>query len=118
MKQDTIDKAILFRDERNWLQFHNPKDLALSLSLEASELLELFQWKSSEEAVSVNKEKMKEELADVLLYSILFADRLGFDLDEIVLSKLEKNGKKYPVELARDSKEKYDALKKAHKEDK
>lgn len=112
-----MEKALLFRDERNWLQFHNPKDLALSLTLEAAELLELFQWKDSDEAVSVNRERMKEELADVLLYSILFADRLGFDLDDIILSKLEKNGRKYPVELARDSKEKYDALKKAHKED-
>lgn len=118
MKQETIDKALLFRDERNWSQFHNPKDLALSLSLEASELLELFQWKSSEEAVAVNEAKMKEELADVLLYAISFADRMGFDLDEIVLDKLEKNGRKYPVELAKDSKEKYDALKRAHKEDK
>lgn len=118
MKQETIDKVLLFRDERNWSQFHNPKDLALSLTLEAAELLELFQWKSSEEASEVNREKMKEELADVLMYSILFADRMGFDLEEIVLSKLEKNGKKYPVELARDSKEKYDALKRAHREDK
>lgn len=117
MKQDTIEKAISFRDERNWKQFHNPKDLALSLTLEAAELLELFQWKSSEEAVSVNEEKMKEELADVLLYAILFADRMNFDLDEIVLSKLEKNSIKYPVELARNSKEKYDALKRAHRED-
>lgn len=112
-----MEKALLFRDERNWSQFHNPKDLALSLTLEAAELLELFQWKDSDEAVSVNRERMKEELADVLLYSILFADRLGFDLDDIILSKLEKNGRKYPVELARDSKEKYDALKRAHKED-
>lgn len=112
-----MEKALLFRDERNWLQFHNPKDLALSLTLEAAELLELFQWKDSDEAVSVNRERMKEELADVLLYSILFADRLGFDLDDIILSKLEKNGRKYPVELAKDSKEKYDALKRAHKED-
>ena len=112
-----MEKALLFRDERNWSQFHNPKDLALSLTLEAAELLELFQWKDSDEAVSVNRERMKEELADVLLYSILFADRLGFDLDDIILSKLEKNGRKYPVELARDSKEKYDALKRVHKED-
>lgn len=112
-----MEKALLFRDERNWSQFHNPKDLALSLTLEAAELLELFQWKDSDEAVSVNRERMKEELADVLLYSILFADRLGFDLDDIILSMLEKNGRKYPVELAKDSKEKYDALKRAHKED-
>ena len=82
-----MEKALLFRDERNWSQFHNPKDLALSLTLEAAELLELFQWKDSDEAVSVNRERMKEELADVLLYSILFADRLGFDLDDIILSK-------------------------------
>ena len=74
------EKIRQFRDERNWQQFHNPKDLALSLSLEASELLELFQWKTSEEAVEKNLDKMKDELADVLIYAILFAKELDFNL--------------------------------------
>lgn len=104
MNNKVIEEVIRFRDEREWKQFHNPKDLAISLSLEASELLELFQWKSNEEALAVNREKMKEELADVLTYSILFADVAGFDIDEIILSKLRKNAEKYPVELARGSK--------------
>lgn len=112
MKRETIEEVIRFRDERDWKQFHNPKDLAISLSLEAGELLELFQWKDNEEALSCNKEKMKEELADVITYSILFADVLGFDLDEIVLSKLVKNREKYPVELAKGNKAKYDQLRK------
>ena len=77
IKKETIDDCISFVHERNWEQFHNPKDLALSLSLEASELLELFQWKSSEEAVGRNREKMKDELADVIVYAIDFASVLG-----------------------------------------
>ncbi len=111
MTQETIDLVLRFRDERNWRQFHNPKDLAISISLEANELLELFQWKTSDEAVAKNREKMAEELADVLAYSINLADVLGFDLDRIVQQKMEKNAKKYPVELAKDKKEKYDELK-------
>lgn len=110
MNDEIIEEVIRFRDERDWKQFHNPKDLAISLSLEASELLELFQWKSNEEALAVNREKMKEELADVLIYSILFSDVAGFDIEEIILSKLRKNAEKYPVELARGSKAKYNEL--------
>ncbi len=111
MKDESIRKVLDFRDERDWKQFHNPKDLALSISLEASELLELFQWKDSDEAVSVNRDKMAEELADILSYVISFADVMDFDLDEILLAKLEKNAKKYPVELSKGSKEKYTVLK-------
>lgn len=111
MTQETIDLVLRFRDERNWKQFHNPKDLAISLSLEANELLELFQWKSSEEAVAKNRDKMAEELADVLAYAINLADVLDLDLDEIVRKKMAKNARKYPVELAKDRKEKYDELK-------
>lgn len=111
MQDETIRKVLEFRDERNWKQFHNPKDLAISISLEASELLELFQWKSSEEATLRNRDKMADELADVLAYVISFADVMDFDLDQILLHKLEENGRKYPVELARNSKEKYNVLK-------
>lgn len=104
------EKILQFRDERNWQQFHNPKDLALSLSLEASELLELFQWKSSEEAVEKNLDKMKDELADVLIYAILFANELNLDVEEIIAKKIKKNNEKYPVKLSKNSKQKYSEL--------
>ncbi|PEP90540.1 nucleotide pyrophosphohydrolase [Bacillus toyonensis] len=110
MNQTILEKVLKFRDDRNWKQFHNPKDLAISLSLEASELLENFQWKSSEEAVETKKEDMKDELADVLIYSMLLADQLDIDLEEIILNKIEKNNKKYPVEKSRDSKKKYNEI--------
>lgn len=103
-------QVLKFRDDRNWQQFHNPKDLALSLSLEASELLELFQWKSNEEAIEENLEEMKEELADIVIYSILFADKLEFDLKEIIENKLALNNIKYPVALSKNSKKKYTDL--------
>ena len=105
--EELREKILKFRDERNWKQFHILKDLALSLSLEASELLELFQWKTSEEAVEKNLEKMKEELADVLIYAILFANETGMDLNSVVQEKLHKNAKNYPVDKAFGSKEKY-----------
>ncbi|MES1051768.1 nucleotide pyrophosphohydrolase [Bacillus thuringiensis] len=110
MNQTILEKVLKFRDDRNWKQFHNPKDLAISLSLEASELLENFQWKSSEEAVETKKEDMKDELADVLIYSMLLADQLDIDLEEIIINKIEKNNKKYPVEKSRDSKKKYNEI--------
>ncbi len=100
MNQTILEKVLKFRDDRNWKQFHNPKDLAISLSLEASELLENFQWKSSEEAVETKKEDMKDELAD----------QLDIDLEEIIINKIEKNNKKYPVEKSRDSKKKYNEI--------
>lgn len=103
-----IEKILQFSDERNWQQFHNPKDLALSLSLEASELLELFQWKTSEEAVEKNLDKMKDELADVLIYAILFGNEINTDIKEIIESKLAKNDSKYPVDKSYSSKLKYD----------
>lgn len=96
-----------FRDDRDWRQFHNPKDLALSLSVEASELLENFQWKTSEEAVEANQENLKEELADVFIYALMLSDDLKFHVEEIIKDKLEKNGEKYPVEKSKGNKEKY-----------
>ncbi|MCS1384837.1 nucleotide pyrophosphohydrolase [Lysinibacillus sphaericus] len=92
------ENILQFRDQRNWQQFHNPKDIALSLSLEASELLELFQWKTSEESVGKNLDKMKDELADVLIYAILFANETDMDLVNIINNKLQKNSRKYPIE--------------------
>ncbi len=111
MKQETIDKVLKFRDDRNWKQFHNPKDLAISVSLEAAELLEIFQW-SAEDVVCADKiDKIKEELADVINYCILMADACGLDLDEIISAKVDRNCEKYPVEKAYGSKEKYTVLK-------
>jgi len=96
-----------FRDERDWAQFHNPKDLALALSIEASELLELFLWKSAEEA---DTDKMKEELADVLAYAFMLADKYGLDIAQIMQDKLAKNRLKYPVAKAKGSAKKYNEL--------
>ena len=99
-----------FRDERNWRQFHNEKDLSLSISLEAAELLELFQWKSSEEVVGNKQERLAEELADVLIYSYMLADNLDFDINDIIRKKLKKNAEKYPVEKSKNKNNKYNDL--------
>ena len=96
-----------FRDERDWKQFHNPKDLATALSIEAGELLEAFLWKSAEEA---KIEKVKEELADVLAYAILLGHHYNLDLEQVVREKVLKNGEKYPVEKAKGSATKYNEL--------
>lgn len=94
--RDLTEKVNEFRDERNWRQFHNSKDLALSLSLEASELLENFQWVSAEEGAEKNKENIKDELADVFIYGLMMADDLDIDMNEAILNKLKKNAEKYP----------------------
>ena len=106
MKRETIDSILKFRDERNWKQFHNPKDLAISISLEAAELLEVFQWSADDVRCEDKIGKIREELADVLNYCVLMADTCGLDIDEIVREKLVLNEKKYPVEKAYGSKEK------------
>jgi NTP pyrophosphatase (non-canonical NTP hydrolase) len=110
MKEETLKEIIKFRNDRDWKQYHNPKDLAISLSLEASELLENFQWSTSEESVSKRLDQIKEELADVLIYAVLFADSTGLDLDRIVMEKLAINQKKYPADKAFGKKEKYTEL--------
>ena len=109
--QETVDKVLEFRDDRNWKQFHNPKDLAISISLEAAELLEVFQWSADDVICESKKDKIKEELADVVNYCILMADACNLDLDEIVQAKIKRNNEKYPVEKAYGSKEKYTELK-------
>ena len=106
MTQETIDRILKFRDERNWKQFHNPKDLAISISLEAAELLEVFQWSADDVRCEDKIGKIREELADVLNYCVLMADTCGLDIDEIVREKLVLNEKKYPVEKVYGSKEK------------
>lgn len=111
MTRETIEQILKFRDKRDWKQFHNPKDLAISISLEAAELLEIFQWSAEDVWCEEKKEKVREELADVLMYCILMADICGLDLDEIIQEKVKKNAEKYPVEKAYGSKEKYTKLK-------
>ena len=105
---DVITEALLkFRDERDWAQFHNPKDLALAINIEAAELLETFLWKSAEEAEIT---KVKEELADVFAFAFLLAERYGLNVREIVLDKIEKNALKYPVDKSKGSAKKYTEL--------
>ena len=111
LRDETIRRVIQFRDDRDWRQFHTPKDLAISMSLEAAELLEIFQWSGTELECREKVDKIREELADVLSYCILMADVCGLDLDEIMNAKVEKNEAKYPVELARGSAAKYTELK-------
>ena len=105
MKQQTIDRIRKFSADRDWEQFHTPANLAKSISIEAAELLECYQW--SEDA---DIEHVKEELADVLVYCQNMLDALGLDIDVIVNSKMDKNEAKYPVEKAKGSNLKYDQL--------
>lgn len=105
--QEITQALLAFRDERDWAQFHNPKDLALALNIEAGELLESFLWKSAEQA---NESEIREELADVFAYAFLLADSYGLDVKQIVLEKIKKNALKYPVEKAKGSAKKYTKL--------
>lgn len=110
MTEETIQQIIKFRDDREWKQFHNPKDLAISISLEAAELLEVFQWSGADISNEGKQEKIKEELADVVNYCVLMADACGLDLDEIVQNKIAVNNAKYPVEKAKGKSNKYNQL--------
>jgi NTP pyrophosphatase (non-canonical NTP hydrolase) len=104
--QILIDELVKFRDERNWSQFHNTKDLALAISIEAAELNELFLWKTTEEAELVDQNKLKEELADVFAFSLLLAGKHGFDVKEIVLEKDKEEWREIPGgEIEGDGKE-------------
>lgn len=105
--ESTIKSIVQFRDDRHWEQFHNSKDLALAIAIEASELNELFLWKENEE---VNMEKLKGELADVFIFSILLAHKHGFDISSIILEKLDQNAIKYPVDKAKGTAKKYNEL--------
>ncbi|MDA1525332.1 nucleotide pyrophosphohydrolase [Bacillus paranthracis] len=102
MMKNVYEKIMEFRDQRNWKQYHDEKDLAISISLEANELLENFQWKSSEEALATSRQNIKEEMADVFIYLIQMADKMDMNLEEEVIRKLEKNAKKYPVSQERE----------------
>ncbi len=112
---ELVSKIRSFRDDRDWKQYHNPKDLAEALSVEASELLELFMWKSQKDSYEVIKdskksERVQEELADVFLYAFEFLDILDLDLEEIIEKKMKKNALKYPVSKSKGSAEKYTEL--------
>ena len=107
-ENEEIIKALLkFRNERDWEQFRNPKDLALAINVEAGELLELFLWKDSSEA---NEEKIKEELADVFAFAFLLAEKYKLDVKDIVLEKIKQNAEKYPIEKAKGTAKKYNEL--------
>ena len=106
MKEETIARIRRFTEDRDWQQFHTPANLAKSISIEAGELLECFQWSETE----YDTEHVKEELADVMVYCRNLLDELGLDEDEIVNAKMDKNEAKYPVEKARGRNTKYDRL--------
>ncbi|MFZ1987643.1 MAG: nucleotide pyrophosphohydrolase [Minisyncoccia bacterium] len=111
--QDLITAIVAFRDARDWKQFHNPKDCAISLSLEASEVLEHFQWKNKEEIeehILKNKEDIAEEIADVLCWVLLMSHDLEIDIGEAFHKKLTKNDAKYPVEKSKGKHTKYNQL--------
>ena len=107
------EKIRQFRDERDWKQFHNPKDLAISIAIEAGELLEEFQWKDKEgveNKVTQEKRKVEDEMADIYIYLLEMSDVLGIDLIEAANRKMEKNAAKYPVEKAKGNSKKYTEL--------
>jgi NTP pyrophosphatase (non-canonical NTP hydrolase) len=105
--QEIIDALIKFRNERDWEQFHNSKDLAIAINVEAGELLEAFLWKNSENA---KPEKIREELADIFAFAFLLAKKMNFNVKDIVLEKIKKNAEKYPVEKAKGTAKKYNEL--------
>lgn len=104
---DVKQKLLKFREERDWEQFHNPKDLALAISIEANELLEVFLWKDPSQA---KVEKVREELADILSYCIYMAKHYELDISQIILDKIEQNSLKYPVEKSKGTAAKYTEL--------
>jgi len=106
LKQEILKRIREFTEARNWQQFHSGVNLAKSLVIEASELLELYQW--SEETDKLDA--LQEELADVLIYALMLADCYGFDIEKIILEKMEKNERKYPVSKAYGKSAKYDEL--------
>ena len=105
--EEITQLLLKFRDERDWGQFHNPKDLALAINVEAGELLELFLWKSSNEA---NLEKIRKELADIFAYAFILAEKYNFNVKEIVFEKIKENAKKYPIDKSKGINTKYNEL--------
>lgn len=108
--EDVEGKVLSFRDKRDWAQFHNPKDLAISISIEASELLELFQWSGADLERQDKRDEIGDELADVMIYCMYLANSLGTDIPTLISKKLEEDKKKYPVEKAKGTARKYTEL--------
>jgi NTP pyrophosphatase (non-canonical NTP hydrolase) len=108
--RNVIDELIKFRDERDWKQFHDSKNLALAISIESAELNEIFLWKNGEDAENVKVEKIKEELADVLSFSFLLAEKFGLDPFDIVSEKIKLNAAKYPIDKSKGKATKYNEL--------
>lgn len=111
--KDLTDKIVTFRDDRDWKQFHNPKDLAVSLLLEAAEVLEHFQWKSAsemEEHITKNRHEVADELADTLYWILLMSNDLEIDIKDALEKKLKKNEEKYPIEKSKGNHKKYNQL--------
>jgi NTP pyrophosphatase (non-canonical NTP hydrolase) len=108
--KQTLDELLKFRDERDWQQFHDSKNLALAISIEAAELNELFLWKDKEEAEKVDITKIKEELADILSFAFLLANKHELDPFEIITDKIRRNAEKYPVDKAKGIATKYNEL--------
>ena len=106
MREDTIKRILKFTEDRDWDQCHSPANLAKSISIEANELLECFQWSDTDYDIN----EVKEELADVMVYCIDMLDKLKLDADEIINAKMDKNEAKYPVSKARGKATKYDKL--------
>ena len=112
--KDLQTKVIQFRDDRDWAQYHNPKDLAISLSLESAELLEIFQWKDAAEVEALKSDsrvhkRVKEELGDIFIYALTLAHEFGLDPSGIVLDKVKINEEKYPADKVRGRADKYSA---------
>ena len=108
--EEAAQKAFAFREARDWAQFHNPKDLAISISLEAAELLETFQWSGADLEVPEKRDAMENELADVVIYCMYLADALNIDLAESISEKIDANAQKYPVSKSRGNSKKYTEL--------
>jgi NTP pyrophosphatase (non-canonical NTP hydrolase) len=108
--QHVVNELLKFRDDRDWQQFHDSKNLALAISIEAAELNELFLWKNDSNSEEVKHDKLKEELADILSFSLLLAEKHKLDIFDIVLEKIQKNNEKYPVEKAKGTAKKYNEL--------
>ena len=108
--EEVRDEILKFRDDRDWKQFHTPKDLAISISLEAAELLEVFQWSGTDLEAEDKRDRIEEELADVLIYCFLMADAVGVRVDEIIARKLQVNNEKYPTEKSYGRSAKYTEL--------
>jgi len=111
IKAELLQRLIEFRRERDWEQFHSPKDLAISLSIEASELLEWFQWKNDDEiALQLNSDKreaLEDEVADVVAYLTYLCHDIGLDINKAVAAKIDKNAQKYPIDKVKGRSDKY-----------